>query len=113
MVAAGIVAGLVALRLRRTFARVVAESEARERVINLFGQHVSPAVVDRLLARPVRAAGRVSGTSMVRRPRGHGSAPPSTTATVVVSLGRALARPCARREDRLIAWRKKDEFLRA
>jgi hypothetical protein len=57
MVAAGIVAGLVALRLRSTFARVVAESEARERVINLFGQHVSPAVVDRLLARPVEPRG--------------------------------------------------------
>jgi adenylate cyclase len=59
MVAAGIVAGLVALRLRSTFARVVAESEARERVINLFGQHVSPAVVDRLLARPVEPRGEL------------------------------------------------------
>jgi adenylate cyclase len=59
MVAAGVVAGLVALRLRRTFARVVAESDARERVTNLFGQHVSPAVVDRLLASPVEPRGEL------------------------------------------------------
>jgi adenylate cyclase len=46
----GIVAGLVAVRLRRQFARMMAAAAARDRVTNLFGQHVSPAVVDKLLA---------------------------------------------------------------
>ena len=59
MLSAGVVAGMVALRLRGTFRRVVEESSARERVTSLFGQHVSPAVVDRLLARPVEPAGEV------------------------------------------------------
>jgi adenylate cyclase len=49
MVVAGAVAGLVALRLRAKFRRAVEEAVSRERVTNLFGQHVSPAVVDRLL----------------------------------------------------------------
>jgi adenylate cyclase len=45
-----VVAGIVAGRLRRQFDASVAAAEARDRVTNLFGQHVSPAVVDRLLA---------------------------------------------------------------
>jgi len=49
MLIAGIVAGLVATRLRANLERVLTESAARERVVNLFGQHVSPSVVDRLL----------------------------------------------------------------
>lgn len=52
MVAAGVVAGLVAVRLRHKFERAIEEGAARERVTNLFGQHVSPAVVERLLDRP-------------------------------------------------------------
>ena len=47
---AGIVAGIVALSLRRQFENSIAAGAARDRVTNLFGQHVSPAVVDRLLA---------------------------------------------------------------
>ena len=46
----GIVAGLVAVRLRRQFEASLAARAARDRVANLFGQHVSPAVVDKLLA---------------------------------------------------------------
>jgi adenylate cyclase len=46
----GIVAGIVAGSLRRQFANSVTAAAARDRVTNLFGQHVSPAVVDRLLA---------------------------------------------------------------
>ena len=46
----GVVAGLVARRLRHQFEESVAALAARDRVTNLFGQHVSPAVVDRLLA---------------------------------------------------------------
>jgi adenylate cyclase len=47
---AGIVAGIVAGSLRRQFEKAVAAAAARDRVTNMFGQHVSPAVVDRLLA---------------------------------------------------------------
>jgi len=57
MLLAGLVAGLVSTRLRRTFRRAVEEAAARERVVNLFGQHVSPAVVDRLLERPAELSG--------------------------------------------------------
>jgi adenylate cyclase len=57
MLLAGLVAGLVSTRLRRTFRRAVDEAAGRERVINLFGQHVSPAVVDRLLERPAELSG--------------------------------------------------------
>ncbi|MFO1080123.1 MAG: adenylate/guanylate cyclase domain-containing protein [Reyranellaceae bacterium] len=47
---AGLLAGLVAQAIRRQFEKAVAATAARDRVTNLFGQHVSPAVVDRLLA---------------------------------------------------------------
>jgi len=50
LLAAGIIAGVVAGSLRRQFENSVAAAAARDRVTNLFGQHVSPAVVDRLLA---------------------------------------------------------------
>jgi adenylate cyclase len=50
LLAAGVVAGIVAGSLRRQFEKAAAAQAARERVTNLFGQHVSPAVVDRLLA---------------------------------------------------------------
>lgn len=50
LLAAGVVAGLVARGLRRQFDNSVETALARDRVTNLFGQHVSPAVVDRLLA---------------------------------------------------------------
>ena len=57
MLLAGLVAGLVALRLRANLVRVLEESAARDRVINLFGQHVSPSVVDRLLDSAVETEG--------------------------------------------------------
>ncbi len=50
LLAAGIVAGFVARGLHRQFEASVAAAAARDRVTNLFGQHVSPAVVERLLA---------------------------------------------------------------
>jgi adenylate cyclase len=46
----GIVAGWVGTRLRRQFEATIVARSARERVTNLFGQHVSPQVVERLLA---------------------------------------------------------------
>jgi adenylate cyclase len=45
----GLLAGAVALRLRRQFEASIAAASARDRVTNLFGQHVSPPVVERLL----------------------------------------------------------------
>ncbi len=46
---AGLVAGIVAQSLRRQFESSVAAAQARDRITNLFGQHVSPAVVEQLL----------------------------------------------------------------
>jgi adenylate cyclase len=57
MVVAGVVAGLVALRLRAKFRYAVEQAAMRDRVTNPFGQHVSPAVVDRLLASPADFTG--------------------------------------------------------
>jgi adenylate cyclase len=45
----GLLAGAVALRLRRQFEASIAAASARDRVTNLFGQHVSPQVVERLM----------------------------------------------------------------
>ena len=59
MVVAGVVAGLVALRLRAKFRRAFEEAVSRERVTNLFGQHVSPSVVDRLLDSPSEFTGDI------------------------------------------------------
>ena len=59
MVVAGAVAGLVALRLRAKFRRAFGEAVSRERVTNLFGQHVSPSVVDRLLDSPSEFTGDI------------------------------------------------------
>lgn len=46
----GMLAGAVGMRLRRQFERSIAAVTARDRITNLFGQHVSPQVVERLLA---------------------------------------------------------------
>ena len=46
----GMLAGAVAVQLRRQFAASIMASTARDRVTNLFGQHVSPQVVARLMA---------------------------------------------------------------
>ena len=50
LLACGVIAGIVAGSLRGQFEKSVAAAAARDRVTNMFGQHVSPAVVDRLLA---------------------------------------------------------------
>jgi adenylate cyclase len=50
LLCAGAIAGIVARSLRRQFDKSVAAAAARDRITNMFGQHVSPAVVDRLLA---------------------------------------------------------------
>ena len=45
----GVLAGAVGVQLRRHFVKSIAAVNARDRVTNLFGQHVSPQVVERLL----------------------------------------------------------------
>jgi adenylate cyclase len=46
----GMLAGLVGVQLRRQFETSIAAATARDRITNLFGQHVSPQVVERLMA---------------------------------------------------------------
>lgn len=46
----GMLAGAVGVQLRRQFLKSIAAATARDRVTSLFGQHVSPQVVERLLA---------------------------------------------------------------
>ncbi len=46
----GVLAGAVGMQLRRQFEASIAAAAARDHVTNLFGQHVSPQVVERLLA---------------------------------------------------------------
>ena len=54
--ACGLLAGAVGLQLRRQFTRSIAAATARDRVTNLFGQHVSPQVVERLLTERTNTA---------------------------------------------------------
>ena len=49
LVVGGILAGAVGAQLRRQFEATIAAATARDFVTNLFGQHVSPQVVERLL----------------------------------------------------------------
>ena len=55
----GVLAGAVGAQLRRQFAASIAAATARDRVTNLFGQHVSPQVVERLMAEGTSTAGDV------------------------------------------------------
>ena len=52
----GILAGAVGAQLRRQFVASIAAATARDRVTNLFGQHVSPQVVERLLSADANVA---------------------------------------------------------
>ncbi len=45
----GVLAGAVGVQLRRQFEASIGAATARDRITNLFGQHVSPEVVERLL----------------------------------------------------------------
>jgi adenylate cyclase len=55
---AGISAAIVARALRQQFENSVAAAVARDRVTNLFGQHVSPVVVEQLLGTDVQSERR-------------------------------------------------------
>jgi adenylate cyclase len=46
----GMLAGAVGMQLRRQFEASIEAATARDRITNLFGQHVSPQVVERLMA---------------------------------------------------------------
>jgi adenylate cyclase len=48
----GVIAGLVAARIRSGILRSIHAAEERRRIVQMFGQHVSPAVVNQLLAQP-------------------------------------------------------------
>ena len=50
LLGAGVLAGAVGVTIKSHFARALAAASARDRVTNLFGQHVSPRVLERLLA---------------------------------------------------------------
>jgi adenylate cyclase len=56
---AGILAGAVGVRLRHQFEASIAAATARDRVTNLFGQHVSPEVVERLLVEGADTTGDI------------------------------------------------------
>jgi adenylate cyclase len=49
LLVAGIAAGFVASRLRGSFTRALESHEERSRILGVFGQHVSPQVVERLV----------------------------------------------------------------
>lgn len=55
----GVIAGLVALRIKRQFELSVRDMEERSRVVSMFGQYVSPAVVDKLLHQQVELGGEM------------------------------------------------------
>jgi adenylate cyclase len=50
----GMLAGAVGMQLRRQFEASIKAATARDRITNLFGQHVSPQVVERLMAEGTR-----------------------------------------------------------
>ena len=57
----GMLAGAVGVQLRRQFEASILAANARDRITNLFGQHVSPQVVERLMAEGA------AGNSEIRR----------------------------------------------
>jgi adenylate cyclase len=55
----GLLAGLVALQIKRQFVNSLRSVEDRNRVVSMFGQHVSPEVVEKLLSQPLDLGGEV------------------------------------------------------
>lgn len=50
LVVSGVAAGFVAQRIRRSFSRAIASVGERQRILDVFGQHVSPEIVQQLVA---------------------------------------------------------------
>jgi adenylate cyclase len=48
--ALGVVAGLISIQIKKQFTHAVRSVTERNRIVSVFGQHVSPAVVEKLLA---------------------------------------------------------------
>jgi adenylate cyclase len=59
LLVSGVAAGIVSLQIRRQFMRALRSVEEQNRILGMFGQHVSPAVVDRLLSQEVELGGEV------------------------------------------------------
>jgi adenylate cyclase len=59
LLVAGIAAGFVAHRLRRSFTRAIESVAERSRILGVFGQHVSPEVVAQLVQGEAGAAGEL------------------------------------------------------
>ncbi len=57
LLVAGVAAGFVAARLRHSFRRAIESLDERAHVLQVFGQHVSPEVVERLVTREANADG--------------------------------------------------------
>jgi adenylate cyclase len=55
----GMLAGTVGMQLRRQFEASIQAVTARDRITNLFGQHVSPQVVERLMAEGASAGSEI------------------------------------------------------
>jgi adenylate cyclase len=53
MIGCGLIAGVIGLRIRRQFAVALRLVRERNRVVSMFGQHVSPAVVNQLMRQDV------------------------------------------------------------
>jgi adenylate cyclase len=58
LLACGLIAGFVAVQMRRQLTHVVRTLEERDRAVSIFGQHVSPQVADLLLKQPVDFTGQ-------------------------------------------------------
>jgi adenylate cyclase len=65
LMASGIVAGIVSQQIRRQFQRALRSMAEQNRILGMFGQHVSPAVVDRLLSQDVELGGEVRHVCMM------------------------------------------------
>jgi adenylate cyclase len=59
LLASGVLAGIVSHQIRKQFLRALHSVEEQNRILGMFGQHVSPAVVERLLSQEVELGGEV------------------------------------------------------
>ncbi|MGE3269962.1 MAG: adenylate/guanylate cyclase domain-containing protein [Chloroflexota bacterium] len=59
LVGAGTAAGIVSVQIRRQFTRALRSVEEQNRILGMFGQHVSPSVVEKLLSQDVEIGGEV------------------------------------------------------
>jgi adenylate cyclase len=57
LLGSGVLAGIVSHQIRKQFLRALRSVEEQNRILGMFGQHVSPAVVERLLSQEVELGG--------------------------------------------------------